>query len=195
MENINNKNINNKFNIYIFDLDNTLINTTARVKIGDSYYNSQEFNRLDLHSIGYLSSLNGPGIDYSEFDSLDQLLKEPIIKETFNQLINAYNSGSTIYILTARYDAAIIQEWLLKNQYGSMVIPLEHILTRANTSACPGMDKMSAKDFKRIQFYKLLNKFGPVEIHYFEDDFEVIQDLINSDEYHHFKKHIHIHLC
>ena len=74
----------------------------------------REFNRLDLHSIGYLSSLNGPGIDYSEFDSLDQLLKEPIIKETFDQLINAYNSGSTIYILTARYDATIIQEWLLK---------------------------------------------------------------------------------
>ena len=186
---------NNLFNIYIFDLDNTLINTTARVKIGGSYYNSQEFNKLDLHSIGYLSSLNGPGIDYSEFDSLDQLLKEPIIKETFDQLINAYNSGSTIYILTSRFDPKIIQEWLLKNNYCSIVIPMDRILTRSNEEACPGMDKMNAKDFKRIQLFRLLNKFGPIELHYFEDDFNTIKSIIESDEYYHFKKNIHIHLC
>ena len=143
--------------VYIFDLDNTLIDTQAKVKVGDQYYSSQEYNNLDVYTLLTLHHDGKLDIDFSAFDSLEQLISEPLIQKTFSKLVEVYNKGSIIYILTSRFDEKLIWNWL---KFHNIEIPITRILTRSDSSTGGKYKKIEAVIFKKEQIYRLLEKFG-----------------------------------
>ena len=97
--------------IFVFDLDNTLIDTQAKVRVLDSNVNvvyllvSKFYNYKEKH--------DGKTLDFSEFDDLYQLLSEPELP-TMECLIHCLNKyPKQTYILTARQDPYIIHNWAL----------------------------------------------------------------------------------
>lgn len=111
--------------IYIFDVDDTLIATTACVcavnpdgkivfKAGTKVFNAPDSTERLLQ----------PGLtwDFSEFESLEQLMIEPT-KSAFDFLRNL-RSRSNVYIITARQKQAMLQQWLATKDIN---INLNHI--------------------------------------------------------------------
>lgn len=102
--------------VYIFDVDDTLINTTACIRAIDESGNvvfkagTKVFNAPDS-----TERLLRPGLrwDFSEFESLEQIMLEPA-KPAFDYL-KSLPAHSKIYIITARQRADMIQTWLLNN--------------------------------------------------------------------------------
>ena len=115
--------------VYIFDIDDTLINTKACVKMVDNkgvvraVLSSQKYNtRYSTSDLLY----NHLTPDYSEFNSLEILKNEPK-RSVFNILEElSAECPENVYIITAREAKAIIHEWL---EECGVAIPLENIYT------------------------------------------------------------------
>lgn len=102
--------------IFVFDLDNTLIDTQAKVRVLNS--NGDVIDRLDSKFYNDNVKHNGKTLDFSEFDDPYQLLSEPELP-AMECLINCLQKyPNQTYILTARQDPYIIRNWaLLKGLY------------------------------------------------------------------------------
>lgn len=174
--------------IYIFDIDNTLIDTQAQVKLTYSdgttkYYNSTEFNAMDSYQLRRNS--HKITLDFSEFDSLDQLLKEPFIEKNWNLLKEAYNSGHMIFILTSRYNHNEIFQWLNHNQ---IFLSKDKILTRSNQ---PTYKNTMAKQFKKEMVFDILKTYGEPVV-WVEDEVSVIESLTQDPRYKDYKKYLQL---
>lgn len=103
--------------IFVFDLDNTLIDTQSKVRVLDS--NGNVIDRLDSRFYNDNVKHDGKTLDFSEFDDLCQLLSEPELP-TMECLIHCLNKyPEQTYILTARQDPYIIHNWaIVKGLYG-----------------------------------------------------------------------------
>lgn len=97
--------------IFVFDLDNTLIDTQAKVRVLNS--NGDVIDRLDSKFYNDNVKHNGKTLDFSEFDDPYQLLSEPELP-AMECLINCLQKyPNQTYILTARQDRNIIHLWAL----------------------------------------------------------------------------------
>lgn len=111
--------------VYVFDVDDTLINTTACIRAIDESGNvvfkagTKVFNAPDS-----TERLLRPGLywDFSEFESLEQIMSEPT-KPAFEYL-RSLPAHSKIYIITARQRADMIQTWLLNN---GVELPIDRV--------------------------------------------------------------------
>ena len=111
--------------VYIFDVDDTLIATTACIRAineaGEVVFKAgtKVFNAPDS-----TERLLRPGLtwDFSEFESLEQIMSEPA-KPTFNYL-KSLPPHSKIYIITARQRQDMLHQWLLNN---NVHIDIDHI--------------------------------------------------------------------
>lgn len=98
--------------IIIFDLDDTLVKTDAKVKILDRKthnvlceLNAQEFNEFekqDWHSV-----------NYDQFDCPEILKQGKIIHYVFEILKEAYRNKIPVAILTARGDSKLVRDFFL----------------------------------------------------------------------------------
>jgi hypothetical protein len=96
--------------ILIFDIDDTLSITPAKIvvtdtKTGKTYeLTPEEFNEYEKqrHHI----------IDFDQFRSLDIMKAGQLIDKYFNILKKNYNNGIAIGIITARDSQSMIYEWL-----------------------------------------------------------------------------------
>ena len=177
--------------IYIFDIDNTLIDTQAKVilKYSDGttkYLNSMDFNNMDNYQLRNTHS--EVLLDFSEFDNLEQLLQEPIIQKNWDPLVEAYQNNHPIYILTSRYCYKEIHQWLIKN---GITIPPDHILTRANITE---YINTHATKFKKEMIFKLIDRYGNIPVHWYEDDIKVIQEVMGDNRYEKYKSIINFSL-
>lgn len=165
--------------IYIFDIDNTLIDTRAQVKPiypngTTKYYNSTEFNAMDSYQLR--RDNHKVTIDFSEFDSLEQLLKEPFIEKNWNLLKEVYSSGHIIFLLTSRYNPNEIFEWLCHNQ---MFIKKDKILTRLDH---PQYKNTISKQFKKDMVFHILDTYG-TSVVWVEDDISAIEGVVKDIRY------------
>ena len=90
--------------ILLFDVDDTLIHTTAQIGIIKGgkiirHISSTEFNEYVL--------INGENFDYSEFDD-PKLLDNEEFTKYWNTLKREYKKGTHIGIITARSDRDMI---------------------------------------------------------------------------------------
>lgn len=88
--------------IYIYDLDNTLIDTQAKIKIKDGIAEEVNTNNPNFY-------------DYSEFRKLSTLMREPTTY-LFEEMKENYEYGYSIYIITARPMQHMVWKWLTKNK-------------------------------------------------------------------------------
>lgn len=108
-EHIGNK-VNGKYSprVMVFDIDDTILKSVAKVKVMD-----EEGNMIaDLTSSEYNSYKLNPGehFDYTEFRDLDILLKSKMTKY-WSRLKEEYSKGTHISIITARGGKDIIYEF------------------------------------------------------------------------------------
>lgn len=104
-----NKTVSNK--IILFDLDDTIIHTTAEIMIVKDgkvirKISNTEFNNYELKS--------GESFDFTEFDD-PKILASSRFTKYWDTLKREYNKGTHVGILTARSDCYMIKDFLLKN--------------------------------------------------------------------------------
>lgn len=151
--------------IYVFDVDDTLIATTACIRAIDKNGNvafragTKIFNAPDS-----TERLLRPGLswDFSEFESLDQLKSEPkkISFDVLKELSTDPQKVPTIHIVTARQRQDIIYEWL-KSEGVTILFKNIHCLDRNYQG--------SVAQWKADVVNELIS-IDPTTVHLFEDD-------------------------
>ena len=96
--------------ILLFDVDDTLINTTAGIWV---VKNGKKIKRLSNKSYNDYRLKPGESYDFVEFDDY-KLLDNESLKDYWYTLVREYNKGTTIGIVTARGDCKMIRKFLLK---------------------------------------------------------------------------------
>ena len=121
---------------YVFDFDDTLVKTNAKIKVYDEnhrfirYLTTNEFKSYEIDP-DYI-------LDFSEFNDPTYILQGrkykmwPILVNVYNAKIQG-RSNSDVYILTARSEKSkyTISSFLHRN---NIDLPLENILTIGNDS-------------------------------------------------------------
>lgn len=158
--------------VYIFDVDDTLINTTACIRAIDEAGNivfkagTKVFNAPDS-----TERLLRPGLhwDFSEFKSLEQIMSEPT-KPAFDFLKNL-PTFAKIHIVTARQWADMIQLWLYRN--GVALSPWQiHCLDRNYAG--------SVAQWKGKVMDEIIKDHPYHEMVIFEDDFNNINAMLET---------------
>lgn len=96
--------------IMVFDLDDTLVITQAKIKVCDKLTNKcfeltpEEFNEYEKNPNHVL--------DFSDFKSLEVMKAGKLIMYYLKILAEAYKSGIAIGIVTARDDREMIYKWM-----------------------------------------------------------------------------------
>lgn len=141
---------------YIFDLDNTLIDTQAKVKILDKEgkvcdeLNSQQYNKFGREFI----IKENYTLDFTEFESLEQLMKEPLLP-LFKKLkeIRDTEGEQNIFICTARNKPWMIWNWLTEHD---IYIPKQNILCKFPEEATEDHKARSVRNLSRIFDYLII---------------------------------------
>lgn len=101
--------------LVIFDLDDTLVTTDAKIKIVDRHTGKiikemtpQEFNSFDSKSDRHV-------LNFEDFLSPEILRQGRFIHEIFSKLKNYYKKGIPVSIVTARSSSDLIRNFFLEN--------------------------------------------------------------------------------
>ena len=159
-----------KQHIYVFDVDDTLIDTKACVRAVDAKGNiifragTQTFNAPES-----TARLLTPGLswDFSEFESLEQIFSEPL-RNPFHILKDLSLNHKKVYICTCRQDRHMLWKWLRTN---GIEIPIERIMCyNESEGMCPA-------DWKAYHITKVAHDLNNTAgwstqtiVHLWEDD-------------------------
>lgn len=99
--------------VFIFDLDDTLIVSSAKIKVLDDKGNIiKELTPAEYNY--YTKSDTSHMLNYDEFQDYG-ILKQSSFTKYFMKLKNEYDKGTHICILTARGDSNLIRRFFLDN--------------------------------------------------------------------------------
>jgi hydroxymethylpyrimidine pyrophosphatase-like HAD family hydrolase len=109
------KGVNTGDKLIIFDLDDTLVTTDAKIKIVDRHtgkvikeMSPQEFNTFETQSKRHV-------LNFEDFLSPEILRQGKFIKEIFSKLKSYYKKGIPVSIVTARSSSDLIRNFFLEN--------------------------------------------------------------------------------
>ena len=135
---------------YVFDLDNTLIDTQAKVKILDKEGNifdsldSQQYNKFG-HEFTVKENYT---LNFTEFESFEQLMREPLLP-LFKKLKNIHDKEGekNIFICTARNKPWMIWNWLTEH---GIFIPKQNVLCKFPEEKTEEHKARSVRNLSRI---------------------------------------------
>jgi FMN phosphatase YigB (HAD superfamily) len=149
---------------YIFDFDETLVTTEARIHV---YKNGAHVGEMNSKEFNFYKPKPGETLDFTEFKDGELIMNAkrykmwPVLRNV-NKAVKEERSTSDIYILTARSPLvkSYIYEFLKKH---GIEIDIEHIVTI-------GDDKgdISISEEKRKWLKKIVFKYD--DIIFFDDD-------------------------
>jgi cytidyltransferase-like protein len=148
-------------NIAIFDLDDTLVVTNARIEVMDSrtgskfYLSPKEFNDYERNV--------DHSINFSQFDDPDILRAGTIVEWTLNIMKEVYANEGAVGIITARGDAKLVREFMLS--HGVDIHP--DLVFAVNE---PGTEFTGTNAEKKSQAFKKLIEKGYSKFIFFDDD-------------------------
>jgi cytidyltransferase-like protein len=148
-------------NIAIFDLDDTLVVTNARIEVTDSwsgekfYLSPKEFNEYERKA--------NHAIDFSQFDDPDILRAGTIVEWTLDIMKEVYAKEGAVGIITARGDAQLVREFMLS--HGVDIHP--DLVFAVNE---PGTEFTGNNAEKKQQAFKKLIEKGYSQFIFFDDD-------------------------
>lgn len=169
--------------IYIFDIDDTLIYTTARVHVYDEHkklickLDSSSYNSRTHNDEEQLK--RGQSYDYSEFNNFG-LLKCESHRPTMTILKELARQGQShnIYIITAREDRYLIAYWL--HTLG-IDLDLNHIIVN-------DFSKLPLGQWKANKLNEIIQLYGTgyldkacLNVHVYEDDFNCKECMAKLD--------------
>lgn len=149
--------------LYIFDIDDTLIDTKACVRLVDRYDNIiARFGTKVYNGAVNTGTLIQPGckLDYYEFESFERIKTEPI-KQAMDVLMSMKNLED-VYIITARRNRKMLYAYF---HYLRIDIKESHIHTNNQNGPID--------TWKGNTLAKLIDKYDKVEI--WEDDWKNIR--------------------
>lgn len=158
------------FKIFVFDLDNTLIDTRAKVRVLNPH--GEVIDRLDSRFYNDNVKNDGKTLDFSEFNDLYQLLSEPELS-TMECLIHCLNNyPNQTYILTARQDPYIIRNWaLLKGLYE----------LRFENIQCVDFNKYDTTNIAKSEYIKSWC-VGETQVFFWDDEPRNIESVYITNE-------------
>ena len=148
--------------IAVFDLDDTLVITKAKIKVydpstGESFdLTPEEFNEYERKSSHQL--------DFSEFKSLEIMKAGKLIQYYLKILQTAYRSRVAVGIVTARDDRQMISRWLQEH----LGIKIDPDLVFAVNDPYHGY-KGSISD-RKVQAFREIIDMGYRDIQFYDDD-------------------------
>jgi FMN phosphatase YigB (HAD superfamily) len=98
----------------VFDLDDTLIVSDAKIKVLDRR-TGKELKSLTPAEFNYFKPNNKVQLSFHEFEDYEILKKSSIITEIMDKLLAFYNSGVHVSIVTARSNNQMIRRFFLEN--------------------------------------------------------------------------------
>ena len=104
-----NKTVSNK--IILFDLDDTIIHTTAKISV---FKNGKCIKKLTNSEFNDYILKSGESFDFEEFNDYD-ILSKSAFTQYWNTLKREYSKGTHIGILTARQDCEMIKKFFSNN--------------------------------------------------------------------------------
>jgi len=149
---------------YIFDFDETLVTTTARIHV---YRNGAHYKTMNSKEYNFYKSKPGDTFDFSDFKDGDIILSAkkykmwPVLKN-ISDAIRDDRSQSQIYILTAR--APVTQSYIYEflKSHG-IEIKLNHIITIGDD-----LGKINISEEKHKKLAELAKNYAKVV--FFDDD-------------------------
>jgi cytidyltransferase-like protein len=148
-------------NIAIFDLDDTLVVTNARIEVTDSwsgekfYLSPKEFNEYERKATH--------AIDFSQFDDPDILRAGTIVEWTLDIMKEVYAKEGAVGIITARGDSKLVREFMLS--HGVDIHP--ELIFAVNE---PDSEFIGTNAEKKQQAFKKLIEKGYSRFIFFDDD-------------------------
>ena len=148
--------------ISIFDLDDTIVITDAKIKVcnivtGDCHeLTPEEFNEYEKHPDHQL--------DFDDFKSLEIMKAGKLITKYLNILEREYKKGNAIGVITARDDQEMIYTWL-KEHVGFHV---KKSFIWAINDPILGLTGTIAQ--KKEQAFKWFIEEGYTDLTFFDDD-------------------------
>lgn len=100
--------------LIVFDLDDTLIISSAKIKVLDSK-NQKVILELTPAEFNHYTHDPKNTLSFAEFEDAEVLRKSSFITEIMDQLLNYYNNGIHVSIVTARSNSKLIREFFLEN--------------------------------------------------------------------------------
>ncbi len=98
----------------IFDLDDTLIISAAKIKVLNPK-NGRVIKELTPAEFNHYAHDPKHTLSFSDFEDADVLRKSTFIMDIMEKLLNFYNSGVHVSIVTARSSSALIRNFFLEN--------------------------------------------------------------------------------
>jgi len=149
---------------YIFDFDETLVRTDARIHV---YKNGVHVREMDSRQFNTYKEVPGETLDFSDFENGELILASKKYKgwavlKKVSDAIKAQRSSSEIYILTARHEIVkpFIYEFL--KQHG-IEIDINNVITIGDGA---GKIDISAEKEKKL---KKLSRLYDI-MYFFDDD-------------------------
>jgi hydroxymethylpyrimidine pyrophosphatase-like HAD family hydrolase len=100
--------------LVVFDLDDTLVKTDARVKILNPK-TKEVMKELTPEEFNTFASKKGHVLNFDDFDSLPILRQGQIIHEIFEILKKSYEKKIAVAIVTARSSSEMVRDFFLEN--------------------------------------------------------------------------------
>jgi hypothetical protein len=98
----------------IFDLDDTLIISQAKIQVLDPH-TGKVIKSLTPEQFNHYTHDPKNALSFSEFEDADILRKSSFITEILEKLLNFYRSGVHVSIVTARSNTKLIRDFFLEN--------------------------------------------------------------------------------
>lgn len=156
---------------FVFDLDNTLIDTTAMVSVFENGKIKDKINAQHYNKIHEIPTINEHQYDFGEFDSLEKLISENWTSPEMHNIFKtcAHNHPNSTFICTARSNPEMIYQWL---KFNYLWIPLQNIVCKF-----PG-EMTSQWKYKAIKYIARISE----EIYVWEDDHVFIEKMKKAAE-------------
>jgi len=103
-----------KNRLIIFDLDDCLVKTDAKIKIINPS-TREVIKELTPEEFNYFSNHNNYVLNFDDFESPEILRQGKFIHEIFGKLKNYYSDGVPVAILTARSSSELVRGFFLEN--------------------------------------------------------------------------------
>ena len=98
----------------IFDLDDTLIISAAKVKVLDPK-NGRVLKEMTPEQFNHYTHKGKGTLSFTDFEDADVLRKSTFIAEIMEELLKFYSSGVHVSIVTARSSSSLIRNFFLEN--------------------------------------------------------------------------------
>lgn len=100
--------------LVIFDLDDTLIISDAKIKVLDPK-TQKIIAELTPAEFNFFKPSKKAVLSFEDFESADVLRKSEFIQHVYEKLKNYYKSGVHVSIVTARSSSSLIRNFFLEN--------------------------------------------------------------------------------